>query len=529
MTPSLRTSLWVWACLGLFLLSRVPAMQCPYQLDVDEGQMLAQAMRYQHDLTPWRAVDGETGGPLLSWLPLLAHTVGLPFDFRSIHLLAILCLAGTLLATYAAAVQLVGEGAALVALAAGAVWLALTPGADFIHYSSELVPDVLLSGALAALVSRDPDTKAARIFLAGLLLGLVPWAKLQAVPIGLVLGLWALVAVLRDREDRPVRRWWHLALLLGGALGPTALILTWVVRAGAGDQFWHSYLVANWARAAGRPWATHGTNLVRLLFLQEGSGWFLGTALLAAGAQWLRGRAGWRALPGRAGLLAFLLLAAALFAALRPLTQYPHYEQLCLVPLLLAVACGARVIDVDGPAAPGRGRLTGWIVIGAALLPVSAGYFLANDGFRVLGETWRYERSPAFELQAFVDNSVRQLVPRPESLAVWGWAPYLYVDLGIPPGTRDAGYTSLHDGNPSQEFMRAAFLRDLAASAPQVIVDTEDYIVGDVRRTAPAIFPAFAAYLGRNYTLIGRGTATRAHGTTVLVDVYLRNPPAARP
>jgi hypothetical protein len=510
----------VWCCLGFFLLSRVPAMQCPYQLDVDEGQMLAQAMRYEHHLTPWRAVDGETGGPLLSWVPLLAHKAGLPLDFRTAHLLAVLCLAGTLLATYAAAARLLGEEAGLAALAAGAWWLALAPGADFIHYSSELVPILLLSCALASFVG--PGSGGGRILLSGLLLGLIPWAKLQAVPIGLILGLWCLVDICRAPSLPTGRRWQHAGLLLGGAVGPSILMLGWVVHAGAWEQFWNSYLVANLSRAAGKPWSEHGANLLRLVFSGEGASWFLDAGLLAAGALWLRGRAGWCVVPGRIAVLVTLLLAVAVFAVLRPVTQYPHYQQLCLVPLLLVVAVCARVIAAGEAPATGRSPHAGWAILAIGLLPVPMVYFWHNDGIRALRETSRYERSPAFEIQSFVDSSVRHFVPEPSSLAVWGWAPFLYVDLGIPPGTRDAGYTSLHDGNPSQEFMRAAFLRDLTASSPQVIVDTEDYIVDGVRKTAPAIFPAFADYLRENYRLIGRGTATRGRNYSVLVDVYLR-------
>ena len=524
MTPSLRTSLWVWACLGFLLLSRVPAIRCPYQLDVDEGQMLAQAMRYDHDLTPWRAVDGETGGPLLSWVPLLGHEIGLPYNFRTLHLLAALILAGTLLAAYAAARELAGEEAGLVALAAGAWWLGLNPGPDFVHYSSELLPDLLLALALVAGVGRKRDERGAgRIFLAGLLLGLLPWAKLQAVPIGLALGIWLLIDLSLGR------RWRKAGLLLVGAVLPSGALLAWIMRAGAWDQFWNSYIVANLYRAAGKPWGAQLANVAHRLFTEEGSAWFLSTAVLVVAALALRGREGWQRLGLRLGGLAALLVLAAVFAVLRPTTQYPHYVQLCLVPLLLLVACAANVLIGEGAATRDPRRRTAVWVLALGLLPLPVAYFVRNDGARILSETWAYQRSRAFETQTFVESTVAHFVAHPQSLAVWGWAPYLYVDLGIAPGTRDAGYTSLHDGNPSQEFMRAAFLRDLAASAPQVIVDTEDYIVDQVRTTAPVTFPGLAALLRAQYVLIGRGTATQGPRFSILVDVYLRRPPAASP
>jgi hypothetical protein len=311
---------------------------------------------------------------------------------------------------------------------------------------------------------------------------------------------------------------------VAGALVPSVLLLGWIHAAGAWDQFWASYIVANLARAGARPWPVHGANLGRLLFFQEGAPWFLTTALLMGGAALHAGRAGWRALPRGPALLAGALLAAALFAALRPLTQYSHYEQLCLVPLLLCVGCSAHLLLGPEAAEPFPPRWPARAILLLALIPLPLAYFLHDGGPHVLRETWNYRRSKSFEMQAFVDDAVRHFAIAPKSLAVWGWAPFLYPDLGLPPTTRDAGYTSLHDGNPSQAFLRAAFLRDLVASPPEVIVDTEDYIAGGVRRTAPATFPAFAAFLAAHYQLIGRGTAGRGGNLTLLVDVYYRRP-----
>jgi hypothetical protein len=516
-----RTSVWVGACLGFFLISRAPAIHCPFQLNVDEGQMLAQAMRYGQDLTPWRAVDGETGGPLLSWFLLLGHRLGLPFDFRSEHALAAACLAGILLASFAAARRLVGEEAARISLAGGALWLAFTPDPDFVHYSSELVPVLAIAVALAVWAARPEGESggAGRLFGVGLLLGIVPWAKLQAVPVALFLGLWVLAATIAASRER---RCLLAGCLLAGAVLPSAVFLAWVAQAGAWGQFWHSYILANLARAAGKPWGEQATNAIHLLCFQQGSAWLLDAALVLAGACLWRGRAGWRRVNRGPVLLGAGLLAAALCAILRPAITYSHYEQLCLPALLLLVACGARVLLGDASPAGDPRRRGGWLILAVALIPLPLVYGSRNDGWRILEETWNSERSASFRPQTFVVGAVRHFAPDADSLAVWGWTPYLYVDLGIPPSTRDAGYASMTDGNPSQAYIRAAFLRDLEASPPRVIVDTEDYIAGGVRKTAPASFPAFAAYLRGNYRLVGRGTFTWAPGLTLLVDVYVR-------
>lgn len=516
----------IWACLGLFLFSRLPAIRCPFQLNVDEGQMLAQAMRFAQHPTPWVSVDGDSGGPVLSWLLLLAHGFGMPFSFQTAHLVAAVCLIGVLLAAFAAARELAGGAGAMLGLAAGAWWLALAPDESFVHYSSELVPALLIACALAAWARARARPGGAGLFIAGLLLGVVPWAKLQAVPIALVLGLWALAETASSRAGAPGRRAFWLVL---GALLPSAVMLAWILAAGAWPDFWNCYIVTNWSRAGHKSWAVHAMDLRRLLFLQEGSSWFVDALLLALACLAVRGRSAFRGVARSTWALIGVLLAAGLFAALSPVTQYTHYEQLCLLPLvLLAAACG-RILWSPGEGAGPKARLRGVIAFAVALVPAAVGYFLAYGGPAELEGTWNFERTPAFQTQVFVVDTVRQFSIGARSIAVWGWAPYVYVDLGLAPTTREAGYASMTDGNPSQAFIRAAFLADLEQSEPDAIVDVEDDIFGGVRRTAPASFPGLASLLARDYRLVGRGTATRGGNRSLLVDVYLRRVSAPGP
>jgi len=201
-------------------------------------------MRYGQDLTPWRSVEGESNGPLDSWFLLAAHDLGMPFSYPTLHLLAALCLVGILLATHSAARRLAGDAAALVGLAAGAWWLAWAPVQEFEHYSSELVPCLLLSCSLSAVIRarQTPSGADWRLgLLGGALLGLAPWGKLQAAPLALALGVWAVGDGLFEKSAPAPVRWRYAAALAAGAILPGVLLLTWVVRAGAGEEFWRPH------------------------------------------------------------------------------------------------------------------------------------------------------------------------------------------------------------------------------------------------------------------------------------------------
>ncbi len=108
-------------------------------------------------------------------------------------------------------------------------------------------------------------------------------------------------------------------------------------------------------------------------------------------------------------------------------------------------------------------------------------------------------------------------------MAVWGWKPSLYVDLGVVPSVRNAGYVYLRDGNPAQQFLRTAYMSDLEQSRPDAIVDVEDYIWRGARHTPPEIFPELAAYLAGHYRYMGQGKVARSDDYSMVINVYVRN------
>jgi hypothetical protein len=514
----LRRSPWVWGSLLFLLLSRVPAILCPFELDRDESQMAAQAMRYAQDLTPWRSVEGETNGPLDSWLLLAAHDLGMPLKYPWLHLLAALLLAAILLATYTALRRLAGEIPAQIGLVAGAWWLAWAPVQEFVHYSSELVPGLLLSLAVAVIArarqaESGPDWR--RGLAAGILLGLAPWGKLQAGPVGLALGVWAVAdGWFGNPAPAPIRRR-YAAALLAGALLPAVLFLSWLVAAGAADEFWRVYIISGLYHGRARPWAVHLQNLEDLLCWRANSPWLWDSALLAVGALWLRRRSPAKPVPSSIRWLALLWLAAGIYVALRPITQWTHYAIFFLPPLMACAAILAPVL------LGGRPRL-GWTILALGVLPLPVANFLTYH-YYVAAQAMASSRS-AFAGEILLAQAVRHFVPEPKSLAVWGWKPSLYVDLGLPPATRNAVCAFLIDDNPNRDFLRAAYMRDLEKSQPEVIVDVEDYVYRGRRQSASESFPALAAYLSQNYVLAGSTAAPRTADYSLVIAIYTRRP-----
>jgi len=57
------------------------------------------------------------------------------------------------------------------------------------------------------------------------------------------------------------------------------------------------------------------------------------------------------------------------------------------------------------------------------------------------------------------------------SVAIWGWAPGVYVLTGIPPATRDAIGFSVITKGPYQQYFQDRFLGDLRSNPPDMFID----------------------------------------------------------
>ena len=114
---------------------------------------------------------------------------------------------------------------------------------DFIHYASEILPLLLLMCAIVVVldgVERRPSV--ARISISGLCLGLVPFAKLQASVVAVVVGVILLWQVARHARHPYRSGLW----LVSCACLPSVAILLPLALGGGLYEFWVRYIL--WAR-----------------------------------------------------------------------------------------------------------------------------------------------------------------------------------------------------------------------------------------------------------------------------------------
>ena len=460
--------MWLAVIVAGILLSRGLAIPVAQELNTDESQMLAQVLGYRQSMVPWLSVDGTSGGPLNPWFVMLAQSVGIPYGYVGIHLLAALSLSGTLVAGFFSARRAFGPRAAMAGTVFTAVWLACQQSPDFVHYSSELFPVMLLSLAWILLQGRTGGKLGAAF-----LLGMVPWAKLQVAPVAGVIGAWMVAGTLfpgRNETMRPmVSRIAEALTIILAALLPSVLMLALVASGGALMDMYQSYVLGNLEYAGASDLAGFLRHLAACLFTSNVAPLLL-AVLLGGTVAILRGR--WRPHPRlwrSPEALGGIVLLASLFVCLRPWTGFDHYL-LILVPSLQFLSAAVAAALLTGvELTPRMVRRIG-VALGCFGVAVGCVVLLRVDSLmeKIHKRMAMLDGSPS-EAKIIRDH-VRNTLGAKGPIVVWGFEPSIYVEDRRPAGTRHVETSFLYYKTPQGAFMRDSFMRDIRNSKPEIIL-----------------------------------------------------------
>jgi hypothetical protein len=513
--PPARPALFLLLISLCLLGLRLPQIRWPYGINIDEANMVAEAMRSTVHPVPWQGIDGTTSGPLNILLLGGPIRAGAPPDWSTARLTTWAANCLTLVLLYLALRVFGGVVGAQFLLVPAVLFYAFTAQQEFAHYSSETLPVLMLSGCLC-LMAREwaaLDTSKPRLFALGVLCGAIPFAKLQAAPLALYCAGAGLALVIgRHRAARSFGgefRRQTIALCLGVLTVPV-LILGCVAAAGALRDFWTSYILAAAVYTHSSPHERLeslrtlllGHSDIRL-FLACGA---VSALLLAAAVPFGTPRAtGVLRWPLAAAAGGLLLAVFCLSAAGKP---FLHYD-LLLVPFVelfigLAFLAGREILDAanpGGPARPPQRRAVLWTALFVLLVACP--------------QFWRAVTYPHRAAKAFpsggpanvslVARFIRAVAKPGDTLAIWGWMPGYYVETGLMPATRDAIGHYVITQSPYRDFFQRRYLADLEQSRPAFFIDAVadgEYLWWNWRRAdAHESFPALAAYVADNYGL----------------------------
>ncbi len=168
---------------------------------------------------------------------------GLPITLQSTRLTSAILTGGIIASGYLIGRRFMSQFFALLAVAVTLVFEVSTHNLEFIHYSSEYLSSFLIFFSVwLFFLGTDNEDATWTFVLAAFLLGSVPYAKLQAVPPALVLGL-SIVAWQFFRSGSLSRRFVYSSIVGSAALAMSGFILIPLLLAGEFDSFWRGYIV----------------------------------------------------------------------------------------------------------------------------------------------------------------------------------------------------------------------------------------------------------------------------------------------
>jgi hypothetical protein len=509
---------WIWglAILALLLAARWPELFVTREFSPDESHLLAGAITLRHDPVFWRSVDGATAGPIDFYALLPVGTLTGRDDYFSGRLTALLLIAGTLLFAHQSVALVFGRSVARLGSLGTLCFEALTLHSDLTYYSTELAPAFLLAGAfyfgLRQMLSSAPALRGQAGV--GFLLGAVPFAKLQAAPLALLLGGGMVAASLlaSGRPERERRR--SLIALVGGAATPSLAVGLMLALTGEWKNAVIPYFHANvaYVEKAGPDIMTNALELFSRSGRQGGLGpaWIFGglglflVALLSrkrdsAPVRWL--------MP-----VVLVFLAATITCILIPRRPFVHYLQLLPVPWILASGVAAAAIWQAWQ----QNRNAAWrIVLLLGLLGGPAGviYSRSRINHPEVGHLAENQATPMGKVA-----QVLQHYAQPgESLAVWGWMCSYYVESGLRQATREGPSVAELTPGPYLDFYRQRYLADFQRSLPPVFVDAvggNNFAFHDRELAHDRSFPEFGALIRMLYTQVDDIAGSR---------IYVRN------
>jgi len=526
----------------VLILLRLPSALLPRELNVDEGHALAGAMRFLTDPRPWTGFDGGSWGPLNIYFITFFLLMGFKPGFILVHVVATVLVCFQVLLGYLTIERFALQKTAIVGASLMVFVYGLSTKTDFsLHYAGELLPVLFLMLGFYILVrwlEEPSENHLGLLLVGGVVLGTAPWCKSQAAPVSGALGLVFCAATLRGggfRHNfwRPMKQ---LTAFGTGAVLPTLVMFSVLVRTGAFQDFWNSFVRGNAVYAGEASWARMliysvlvfvVTPLNQLLLV--GIALFIGTVVGKQRSQ-LSNHQKW---------VTYSLLVyagASLFAVCRVQYLFPHHAIFLVAPVTYIVADLvahelAGWTEDYSSRTKWRGTLLAVVLapIFALYVAYSVRYIYMIQGIRQMSnesDVSRARRIPDLEVRSgklldnvigpshwFVPDSNERIAAavaklesthQVHSLMIWGVASGVYVLTGIPPATRYSTGEPVKQG-PLRTYYMTRLLSDLRASSPDLFIDAigRGMLRFDLNESdGYESVPELRDFVDNNYTLV---------------------------
>ena len=497
------TRIYLISAVILLTFMRLPVIVFNRELNPDESQMLSHAITLFKDPVYWRSVDGTTIGPLDNYLLVIPKLLGFQINYTSGRVMGLICSGAALLLLFYTLRNWFGAVIARKISVIPFLFLAFTQEVDFVHYSSEQLPVLLLAVCVWCLsrVTVNLGSLKSNLYFLGFAAGAIPFAKLQAVPQALVLaaaGFWVGLQYFKsEKKAKPL-----IFLVLGGLTFPIATLI-WALTFNVFSDLIEFYILGNAIYADGKGFFEIPGQFLRIFKLTPDFQIFTLALLLPivfAFYQIFR-----KPDAGKTNVVIpvtiLLLLFSSIYAVTKSGNDFIHYLNFCIIPWTLLAGFGLSRIQKWAIAFPGIVLL----------------WFVSNDAYHFVKE----RRLNAFDsvnartlAQSPVVKALKKYSKNDDYMAVWGWQCAYYVEAQLLQATAENHSERSIFLHPMQEKYKSRYLSDIQRTKPAIVLDAvgkNSMWVQNKKAQGIESYPALFDYIRNNYELIGDFDDTRLY------------------
>ena len=484
-------------------IARLPILQFALALDPDEAQFSANAMRIWAGGMNWDNLDSTSSGPLNSAVLAWPYLMGLDVTLATTRIMgtAIVCI--MLIMLFLGIRHISSTETAVLSSYPLFIFYATISHTQIAHYNSQNLSLMLLSVGVYGylrIIGDQPVEKgrSSILLLSGFSLGLIPFAKLQAAPLAVLVGL-ALIAAIFCLPGR--EKWKQVTLVSCGAIVPSLMFLLPLLVRGEFHHFIKSYLLYavyyvdkplsmegffRFARSNAFFWdvccsyaAIFGISLVFCFFFQNS---------IAAAKKWAVG-------------LAALSIPVAWFCIVLSGREFLHYLLLLLPSLALfagafnAIGSDAFLVRMRSVRLQRAIHIVVSLAVMAALIPAGIVENQNNPGYRN-GEFRDGLTFKSPRLMQWLETK------KSDSLLVWGWMPQWYLSTGMTPATRETQNYIQIDSHFPKDYYRERLIQDFNKSHPDFVLDAvapNSFYYSDPDTQSISSFPALAEIIRNSF------------------------------
>lgn len=475
---------------ALMFAGRLPAIVLPIRMNPDEAQLGANALRVLHHGSGWGSLDSSSSGPLNSLVLIWPTLFGQGISLVSVRLTAWMAVSLVFVFSYLTIRRMSGRLSGILFSLPLAVFFAFNDNIEFQHYSSELVSAVLLTASMSLVPLAAEGRCGALLWRSlgcGLLLGAVPFAKLQAVPIAAVIGGFVAGSLLASRCEGRLKA--AMLLVAGPALWAACYLLPLLATGGL-SNFYLSYI--KWALL----YMQEPLSLLQLHRLIAQDGLLLSVVYLVGGLWVAAGLLG-RSVKSRSGAgLALAVCLAGVFAVVRPGNSFPHYLMLLVPFVVICAGVTSRLAQ--------RWKKAAFLAVYAAMVFLGRGELEGSIRRRLSG-TPRFATEPDYPLEMRRHHLFSWIADSKSKLFIWGWMPQWYLAAGLCPATRETTTCAQISESPLRDYFRGRLLEDLRRSSPDVIVDAvkpDSYEFRDPAKQGIGSFVELRRFVEDQYAMV---------------------------